>query len=215
MVLEYKGYTFRHGDYIEGTIKGEPVSGHLNAKDSNVNNYYFCQDEIHGNMCSDTLGHTYSWVFSVDHDGNLLEQVELFIPENSKKDIKFTEDIFQKSFVEKSFSRESFKYNYYDRFKFSFSIKLLEYVDCYILEKVKLYNKLDTLKEDIKDKVITDLKISLARTNVSNLIINIENTGNNSNNLIRFLEDELNFYRCNVYRNRQSGGIVNCLTKNL
>lgn len=215
MVLEYKGHIFNHGDYIEGRIYGRPVSGHINILEDGIRGrYYFCQDEEAGSYCTDMLGHKNSWVFTILPNGDTSDHVELFVPNNSQKEIKFSEDKFNRAFVKTTLTQTEFSYKYHDRLALKFKYKPYHQGsdDCYIISNMGFFNKLDTLKEDIQNRVISDLSRYISHLNSSNLMVQV--TGNQQD-LLGFLEGELSFYRCNVYRSKYSGEIINCLTKNL
>ena len=74
----YKGYRYRDGDAISGTIEGRAVTGHLRIL---ANHCFFCQDHREGTETLERLGHKYSWIFAQLSANCLSDNVELDPPE--------------------------------------------------------------------------------------------------------------------------------------
>lgn len=73
-VLEYKGNTYKHGDFIVGYISGIYCFGKLCIENKG---YYFCQNIMSGVDCSNKLGYKYSWNFQKISSNQLSDSVDI------------------------------------------------------------------------------------------------------------------------------------------
>lgn len=73
-ILEYKGNTYKHGDFIVGYISNTYCFGKLCIKN---NDYYFCQNSMSGLDCKNKLGYNYSWFFDKISTTQLSDSVEI------------------------------------------------------------------------------------------------------------------------------------------
>jgi hypothetical protein len=82
--IVYKGVKIYDGDYIIGSIQERKVTGRLSINTGDTRRAYFCQNEKDGSRANDLKGFMYSWVFSVNVDGIINDDVVINLKTNKK-----------------------------------------------------------------------------------------------------------------------------------
>lgn len=205
-MLEYKGFTFFEGDPIRGQINGIDVEGRLHC---NEPNYYFCQDNMMGGAGTTTYEYRYGWTFRKKGLDELTDGVEIFIPDGVQKEIPiiFNKDVFEPKFIESRATGSTLRFKYHDIFKIDCSFNKLPEDDSVVIYNIFMDDKLDTVSEEVKDKVIERFKRELRRFSRDFLVITYDKSEVNT-----FFEQEANFYRLNTWLCRESGNLKNLLS---